>query len=73
VEIQQNSYIFFKYSIVFNNPFSKSIFIYKPLPLDDPTNRNPDIKLAKKILNWQPKINLETGLLKTIKYLKTNN
>ena len=52
---------------------SKSIFIYKPLPLDDPTNRNPDIQLAKKILNWQPKINLETGLLKTIKYLKTNN
>lgn len=49
---------------------SKSNFIYKSLPLDDPTNRNPDIHLAKKILNWQPKIDLEKGLLKTIEYLK---
>lgn len=49
---------------------SKSKFIYKPLPSDDPTNRNPDISLAKKILNWEPCIDLITGLKKTITYLK---
>ena len=43
---------------------------YKPLPLDDPTNRNPDIQLAKKILNWEPKVELRSGLIKTIKYLQ---
>ena len=37
---------------------SESKFIYKPLPLDDPTNRNPDIRLAKQILNWEPRIEL---------------
>tara|TARA_B100000941_G_C28484218_1_gene544010 strand:- start:119 stop:1048 length:930 start_codon:yes stop_codon:yes gene_type:complete len=49
---------------------SKSKFIYKPLPSDDPTNRNPDITLAKKILNWEPCVDLITGLKKTIEYLK---
>ena len=49
---------------------SKSKFIYKPLPADDPTNRNPDITLAKKILNWEPRVDLITGLKKTIEYLK---
>lgn len=49
---------------------SKSKFIYKPLPSDDPTNRNPDITLAKKILNWEPRVDLITGLKKTIEYLK---
>ena len=44
--------------------------IYKPLPLDDPTNRNPDIQLAKTILNWEPRVELKTGLIKTIRYLK---
>ena len=49
---------------------SKSKIIYMPLPEDDPKRRRPDIKKAKKILKWQPKINLEEGLLKTIKYFK---
>jgi UDP-glucuronate decarboxylase len=43
---------------------------YKPLPFDDPTNRNPDIQLAKKILNWEPKVELRIGLIKTIQYLQ---
>ena len=52
------------------NTESKSKIIYLPLPSDDPTNRKPDISLAKEILNWEPKINLEEGLIKTIKYIK---
>ncbi|HOS15683.1 MAG TPA: SDR family oxidoreductase [Bacteroidales bacterium] len=49
---------------------SKSKLIYKPLPSDDPMQRCPDISLAKKELNWQPSIQLENGLLKTIEYFK---
>jgi UDP-glucuronate decarboxylase len=49
---------------------SKSTIIYNPLPLDDPTNRKPDITLAKKILNWEPKQNLKDGLLNTIEFIK---
>ena len=43
---------------------------YLPLPQDDPLQRKPDITLAKKYLKWQPKINLDTGLDKTISYFK---
>ncbi|EAH8543280.1 TPA: UDP-glucuronic acid decarboxylase family protein [Campylobacter coli] len=49
---------------------SKSKIIYKDLPLDDPTQRRPDISLAKAKFNWEPKINLDEGLDKTIKYFK---
>ncbi len=50
---------------------SKSKIIHLPLPKDDPTRRNPDISLAKKELNgWEPKIQLEEGLTKTISYFK---
>ena len=42
--------------------------IYKPLPSDDPTQRRPDITLAKSKLNWEPKIRLSEGLDKTIAY-----
>jgi len=42
--------------------------IYKILPIDDPTNRCPDITKAKKILGWEPKVSLKEGLLKTIEY-----
>jgi len=51
---------------------SKSEIIYKPLPEDDPTKRKPDISKAKTILHWEPKINLEEGLIKTIQYFKNN-
>ncbi|MBK7107155.1 MAG: SDR family oxidoreductase [Ignavibacteriae bacterium] len=50
---------------------SKSKIVYKPLPQDDPMQRQPDITLAKKELNWEPKIKLEEGLIKTIDYFKT--
>ena len=47
---------------------SKSKLVFKPLPEDDPLQRQPDITLAKKELNWEPKIPLEKGLVKTINY-----
>lgn len=48
---------------------SKSKIVYKPLPFDDPKKRRPNIELAKEKLNgWSPKINLEEGLKKTIRY-----
>jgi UDP-glucuronate decarboxylase len=50
---------------------SKSKIIRMPLPPDDPTQRQPDISLAKKELNWAPKIELEEGLTKTIDYFRT--
>lgn len=50
---------------------SNSKIIHKPLPQDDPTQRQPDIAIAKRLLNWEPKINLEEGLNRTIDYFKT--
>jgi UDP-glucuronate decarboxylase len=47
---------------------SKSKIIRMPLPADDPTQRQPNIDLAKKELNWAPKIQLREGLTKTITY-----
>lgn len=52
---------------------SKSKIVYKKLPEDDPRQRKPDISLAKKILNWSPKVKLENGLPKTINYFCTSN
>ncbi len=49
---------------------SKSKIIHLPLPQDDPVKRKPDISLAKKELKWQPKVNLEEGLIKTIEYFE---
>jgi UDP-glucuronate decarboxylase len=49
---------------------SKSELIKKALPQDDPLQRQPDITLAKKHLEWQPFTDLETGLAKTIDYFK---
>ncbi|HEU64536.1 MAG TPA: SDR family oxidoreductase, partial [Chlamydiae bacterium] len=49
---------------------SNSKIVYKDLPSDDPKQRKPDISKAKKLLNWHPKIDLETGLLKTIEYFE---
>lgn len=50
---------------------SKSKIIYKELPQDDPMQRKPDISLAKKHLDWKPKVQLEEGLIETINYFKT--
>ena len=49
---------------------SNSKIVYKKLPKDDPKRRNPDISLAKKILNWTPKVGRKQGLTKTIEYFK---
>jgi UDP-glucuronate decarboxylase len=47
---------------------SKSKLSSKPLPADDPAQRQPDISLARKTLRWEPGTHLEAGLLKTIRY-----
>ena len=49
---------------------STSEIVYKPLPEDDPQVRQPDIAKAKQILNWEPEVKLEDGLLKTIDYFR---
>ncbi|MBU4141603.1 SDR family oxidoreductase [Patescibacteria group bacterium] len=51
-------------------PESKSKIVYTSLPEDDPRKRKPDISLAKEKLGWEPKIELEEGLGKTIEYFK---
>lgn len=50
---------------------SKSKIVFKELPSDDPIQRKPDISLAKEKLDWEPKMDVELGLLKTIEYFKT--
>ena len=49
---------------------SSSKLVESPLPSDDPTQRKPDISLAQKVLQWEPKIQLDQGLGKTIPYFK---
>ncbi len=49
---------------------SKSEIIFKPMPIDDPMQRNPDITLARKFLEWEPEVALEEGLKKTIGYFE---
>lgn len=50
---------------------TKARIIYQTLPADDPKQRQPNIELAKKELNWEPKIKLDEGLKKTIDYFRT--
>jgi len=52
---------------------SRSKFIYKDLPLDDPTKRQPDIRKAMEMLDWRPRVKLEEGLKRTIEWFKKNN
>jgi len=47
---------------------TKSKIVHKPLPQDDPKQRQPDITLAKKHLDWEPKVPLREGLVPTIEY-----
>lgn len=49
---------------------SKSELVRKSLPKDDPKQRQPDISLAKKMLNWEPKVKLHDGLFKTVHYFE---
>jgi dTDP-glucose 4,6-dehydratase len=50
---------------------SKSKIVYRPLPTDDPKQRRPDITRARTLLGWEPKVQLEEGLIKTIEYFRT--
>ena len=50
---------------------AKSRLRFEPLPSDDPRQRQPDISMAKSVLNWEPKIPLQEGLTKTIAYFET--
>jgi dTDP-glucose 4,6-dehydratase len=52
---------------------SKSKIVFRSLPQDDPKLRCPDIRLAKKIIHWQPVVSLEDGVKRTIKYFKQTN
>ena len=49
---------------------SPSDIVFKPLPVDDPRVRQPDITRAKTILNWQPQVSLEEGLARTVEYFR---
>jgi UDP-glucuronate decarboxylase len=49
---------------------SKSGIAFKPLPADDPRQRQPDIAAARRLLGWEPKVPLEEGLAKTIAYFE---
>jgi UDP-glucuronate decarboxylase len=49
---------------------SKSKLVYWPLPKDDPTQRRPDITLASKKLGWEPKVQIDDGLIKTIEWFR---
>ena len=49
---------------------SKSRIVFQPLPQDDPERRQPDISKAKQFLGWEPRIQLQEGLTRTIKYFE---
>ena len=49
---------------------TKQKIVYKPLPMDDPKQRKPDITRAKALLNWEPKVSRRDGLAKTYDYFK---
>lgn len=57
--------------MVKNMANSKSEIVFEELPEDDPRIRKPDVSLAKKVLNWEPKVGIEEGLQKTIAYFKS--
>jgi UDP-glucuronate decarboxylase len=50
---------------------SQSRIVFRPLPQDDPVQRQPDITLARNVLGWEPKVPFEDGLRETIAYFRT--
>ncbi len=59
--------------LVIEETGSSSRIVYKPLPLDDPRQRCPDIERARRELGWKPKVELADGLRATIKYFEGSN
>ncbi len=58
--------------LVIDQTGSKSKIVHRPLPQDDPTRRQPDISLARKMLGgWEPKVPLKEGLQKTIAWFRS--
>jgi dTDP-glucose 4,6-dehydratase len=49
---------------------SKSEIDFRPLPVDDPKVRQPDISLAKRILGWEPKVSFDQGIRQTVNYFR---
>jgi dTDP-glucose 4,6-dehydratase len=49
---------------------SRSKMVFKPLPQDDPRQRQPDITRARTLLRWEPRVSLADGLVKTIEYFR---
>lgn len=58
-------------SVLATIPESRSIKVHEPLPIDDPTQRRPDITLANEILKWKPEVPLRDGLKKMVAYMRT--
>jgi nucleoside-diphosphate-sugar epimerase len=56
--------------LVLNLTGSKSEIAHHPLPVDDPRVRRPDITRARTLLGWEPKVELEEALMKTIQYFR---
>ena len=50
---------------------SQSKIVFKSLPVDDPKVRQPDIGKARKVLGWEPQVDLRTGLERTLAYFRT--
>jgi len=50
---------------------SRSRIVFKPLPTDDPKVRQPDIRLARRVLRWSPKVGLDQGLRRTVSYFRS--
>jgi dTDP-glucose 4,6-dehydratase len=46
--------------------------VFKPLPVDDPRVRQPDITLARKVLGWEPRVTPQEGLLRTILWFQAD-
>ena len=60
-------------SLIVRMSGSRSSFVYRPLPSDDPHRRRPDITLARETLGWSPVVPLEEGLQRTVDYFKQLN
>lgn len=54
------------------HPGKNTELVFSPLPSDDPLRRQPDISLAKELLQWEPKVSFEAGLRKTLEYFQTS-